>query len=201
MWDRAGVALDRVSAPVLTWGLAPVRGNPWSVVMSETVRLGVPLHLSQLALRGHPVEIAAGSEVLVTENPRLVEAACERRVPWPVVALNGNPAGAARLLVQQLLDCGAALRYHGDFDAAGLRICGRMHRLGLVPWRMDRDSYVDALDVAEAEGAQLPRDDHRSPPTPWDPELQVIFDSYRLIVHEERLIPSLLTGESWPIKG
>jgi len=197
VWEKAGVALDRVSAPVLTWGLAPVRRNPWCVMMSETVRLGVPLHLSQLALRGHPVEIATSSEVLVTENPRVVEAACERRVPWPVVALNGNPAGAARLLVQQLLDCGAALRYHGDFDATGLRICARMHRLGLEPWQMDRDSYVNALAVAEAAGAQLPHDSLHSPPTPWDPGLQVTFDERRLIVHEERLISSLLTVENW----
>lgn len=192
VWERAGVALDRVSAPVLTWGLAPVGGNPWSALMGEAAELRVPVHLSALALRRHPIEIPRESDVLVTENPRIVEAACERRVPWPVVALNGNPAGAARLLVQQLLDCGARLRYHGDFDAAGLRICARMHGLGLTPWRMDRGSYLEALSVAAAEGAQLPHDSHRSPPTPWDPGLQLIFDERRLIVHEERLVTSLL---------
>ncbi len=163
-------------------------------MLHEAATLGVPMHLSQLALRDHPLEVPIGSDVLVTENPRLVEAACERRVPFPVVALNGNPAGAARLLVRQLLACGAALRYHGDFDAAGLRICARMHRHGLTPWRMDGGSYLEAVASAEAEGARLPHDRHGSPPTPWDPGLQAIFDEHRLVVHEERLIPWLLEG-------
>ncbi|MDA8045664.1 MAG: DUF2399 domain-containing protein [Actinomycetota bacterium] len=200
-WERAGVSLDRVSAPVLTWGLVPVAGNGLFALMSEALALDVPLHLSQLALRRHPLAVAEGSDVLVVENPRVVEAACERRAAFPVVALNGNPAGAARLLIQQLLDCGASLRYHGDFDAAGLRICGRMHRLGLRPWRMDGGSYVEALAEAEAAGARLPRDSHRPPPTPWDPDLQLIFDEHRLIVHEERLLPMLLSARAGSRRG
>jgi uncharacterized protein (TIGR02679 family) len=138
--------------------------------------------------------VKAESDILVTENPRMVEAACERRTPYPVVALNGNPSGAARLLISQLLRSEAALRYHGDFDAAGLRICARMHRLGLMPWRMDRTSYLDALADAEVQGAALPVDGHRSPPTLWDPNLQPAFDQHRRIVHEERLIGSVLVS-------
>ena len=123
----------------------------------------------------------------------MVEAACERRTSYPVVALNGNPSAAARLLLEQLLHSSASLRYHGDFDAAGLRICARMYSLGLVPWHMDRSSYLDAIDEADAHRAELPVDTYRSPPTPWDPPLQQAFDQYRRVVHEERLISSLLT--------
>jgi uncharacterized protein (TIGR02679 family) len=193
-WERAGIQLDLVSAPVLTWRLEPVAGSPLSILLAETVRLGVPIHLSQLALRTHPVALPEGTDVLVTENPCVVEAAAEGLCPHAVVALNGNPSGAARLLVDQLVRCGAALRYHGDFDAAGLRICARMHRLGLVPWRMDSDSYRQALAVADDDGARLPTDPHRSPPTPWDPDLQTAFDEDRRIVHEERLLAQLLGG-------
>lgn len=191
-WERAGVNLDRVSAPVLCWGLRPVAGR----LLGEALELGVPLHLSVLYLRRYPVVLASGTDVLVTENPRMVEAACERGTPYPVIALNGNPSSAARLLVDQLLAGGALLRYHGDFDAAGLRICASMHRLGLVPWLMDAAAYLEAVEEAESSGAPLPVDPHRSGPTPWDPTLREAFDRRRLIVHEERLIHSVLTAQS-----
>lgn len=192
-WTRAGVNLDRVSAPVLAWGLVVDRSEPLADLLHAAIDLGVPIHLSQLALRRHPVQVAAGVDILVTENPRLVEAACEHRTDYPVVALNGNPSGAARLLVAQLLRSGAALRYHGDFDSVGLRICARMHRLGLVPWHMGTRDYLDAVHAAELDGSTLPVDQHRAPPTPWDAELQAAFDGCRRVVHEERLIAELLS--------
>ena len=191
-WEDAGVHLDLVSAPALTWGLRPRRCSPWTVLVGEADRLGVPLHLTQLALRKYPVELPAGADVLVAENPRVVEAAAQERSSLTVVALNGNPSGAARVLVEQLLACGASLRYHGDFDVSGLRICARMHRMGLVPWHMDSASYRDALAIADTNGARLPLDPHRSPPTPWDADLQSVFDQDRRIVHEERLLALLL---------
>lgn len=190
-WERAGVNLDRVSAPVLSWGLT----SSASRLLNEASELGVPLHLSLLALRRYPVVVAPGTDILVTENPRMVEAACERRTPYPVVALNGNPSTAARLLLDQLLSSGAVLRYHGDFDSAGIRICASMYRLGLRPWLMDSAAYLAAVGEAESRGASLPVDSHRSPPTPWDTTLQELFDQRRLVVHEERLIPSVLVAE------
>lgn len=191
-WERAGVNLDQVSAPALTWGLATVDRGGLGHLLDEANDLGVPLHLSLLALRRHPVVVAPGSDVLVTENPRMVEAACDRRTSYPVIALNGNPSSAALLLIDQLLRSRARPRYHGDFDATGLQICARMHRLGLEPWKMDRAAYLEALGEAESQGATLPTDGHQSPPTPWSRELQEAFDRHRLVVHEERLIPSLL---------
>ena len=191
-WERAGVNLDRVSAPALTWGLTSVTSGGLAHLMEEANELGVPLHLSLLALRRYPVKVESGCDVLVTENPRMVEAACDRRTSYPVIALNGNPSSAALLLVDQLLSGGAKLRYHGDFDASGLQICARMHRLGLVPWRMDSEAYLDALAEAESNGATLPTDTRRSPPTPWSSDMQHVFDKHRLVVHEERLIQSLL---------
>ena len=194
VWERAGVQLDLVSAPVLTWGLIGEPGSPLSRLLTDAADLGVPLHLSQLALRRNPVRVGRGADVLVTENPRIVEAAAQCSSPLSVVALNGNPSGAARLLLQQLLASGASLRYHGDFDAAGLRICARMHRLGLRPWQMDAETYSAAVAEAEREGAELPIDRHAAPPTPWEPQLQAAFDACRRIVHEERLVSVLLAS-------
>lgn len=192
VWERAGAHLDLVSAPVLTWGLRAVGTSPLNGLLGQASSLGIPVHLTQLALRRHPIVVATGSDVLVTENPRIVEAAAQSTSSLTVIALNGNPSGAARLILEQLLACGAALRYHGDFDAAGLGICARMHDIGLVPWHMDAASYLAALAEAEADEAPLPVDPRNSPPTPWDPSLQTEFDRHRLIVHEERLLARLL---------
>jgi uncharacterized protein (TIGR02679 family) len=193
-WEGAGVHLDLVSAPVLTWNLRPSPSSGLAAMFDAAHHLGVPLHLSQLALRNYPVVVPIGTDVLVSENPRVVEAAAQAGSPHTVVALNGNPSGAARLLIEQLVSCGAALRYHGDFDSSGLRICARMHRLGLEPWRMDTGSYREAVAAADDDGSRLPTDAHRAPPTPWDRHLQAAFDEDRRIVHEERLLDVLLSG-------
>ena len=116
VWTQAGITLDLVSAPVLTWNL------PGELAQRAT-ELGFPLHLSQLALRTCPVTAPKGADVLVVENPRVVEAAAQVRSPLTVVSTNGNPSGAVRLLLDQLVAAGCDVRYHGDFDAAGLAIC------------------------------------------------------------------------------
>lgn len=198
-WEAAGVELDLVSAPVLTFGLRLSTESPLAPLVATALELRIPLHLTQMALRSHPVALAAGTDVLVVENPRVVEAAAQRGTPHPVVALNGNPSTTAVVLLEQLLAAGARLRYHGDFDASGLRICARMHRMGLVPWRMDAIDYLAALDAASGV-ADLPTDTHRAPPTPWDAALQETFDRERKVVHEERLLDQLLGETGSPVR-
>ncbi|MPY95675.1 MAG: DUF2399 domain-containing protein [Acidimicrobiia bacterium] len=188
-WRRAGAHLGQVSAPALVWNLR-VEGGLGRLCAVAT-ELGVPVHLSQLALRAHPVA-APGAEVLVVENPRVAEAAAQAGSWRAVVATNGNPSGAVQLLVSQLVGSGAGLRYHGDFDAAGLAICGRMASAGCVPWQMGSADYLAAVAVAERDGVVLPVDDRPAPPTPWDPALRDAFDRCRRIVHEERLLGDLL---------
>ena len=192
LWEQAGAHLDLTSGPVLTWRLPVAPSSGLAPLVGAATALAVPLHLSQFALRAHPVTPAPGADVLVVENPRIVEAAAQLGSPSAVIAANGNPSGAVRLLVGQLAGAGAHLRYHGDFDAAGLAICARMHALGLTPWRMDARDYLAALEEADADGVDLPRDEEPAPPTPWHPELLQVFDSHRRIVHEERLLPGLL---------
>jgi uncharacterized protein (TIGR02679 family) len=197
LWERAGAHLDLTSGPVLTWRLPLVPGSPSSPVArlaADATEAGLPLHLTQFALRRHPAAVAPGTDVLVVENPRIVEAAAQLGVRTPVVATNGQPSGTVRLLVDQLLGARAALRYHGDFDAAGLGMCGRMALAGLTPWGMDAASYRAAVAQAEADDVALPIDPLPCPPTPWDPALARAFGECRLVVHEERLLPGLLSG-------
>lgn len=192
LWERAGAHLDLTSGPVLTWRLPVAPASGLAPLVGQATSLALPIHLSQFALRTHPVAPTPGADILVVENPRIAEAAAQLGSTAAVIAANGNPSGAVRLLIDQLAAAGARLRYHGDFDAAGLAICSRMHGLGLTPWRMGVDDYLAALDAADADGVDLPLDDAEAPPTPWHPPLRQVFDSHRRIVHEERLLPGLV---------
>lgn len=198
VWDRAGVPTDSVSAPVLTWNLPVDPGTALASMIAEASSFGVVTHLSAMALRSYPVVVAAGTDVLVTENPRVVEAAAQRRSPCCVVSTNGNPSMAVRLLLAQLLRSGADVRYHGDFDAAGLSICRRMMEIGLAPWKMDTASYERAVAAAAAERVELPIDPSDPGPTPWDESLREAFQASRRVVHEERLLDELLGNAKAP---
>jgi uncharacterized protein (TIGR02679 family) len=192
LWAQAGVHLDLTSAPVLTWRL-PLTGNCGLARLSAAATdSGIPLHLSRFALEAHPPNVPRGSCILVVENPRVVEAAAQMRASTPVISTNGRPSSTVLLLLAGLLDAGAELRYHGDFDAAGFAICESLMRVGLTPWRMNAADYLTALAAADAEGADLLNDPQPPGLTPWDPVLQRVFERERRIVHEERLLPGLI---------
>ena len=197
-WERAGAHADLVSGAALTWRLPIAEGHPLARLTDGATALDLPLHLTQMALRSHPAEVPPGVTVLVAENPRVVEAAAQGRTPMPVIATNGNPSGAVRLLLDQLLACGATLRYHGDFDAAGLAMCARLAHAGLIPWKMTTADYLEAIRDADEHGVALPRDPRSSGPTPWDPELQTLFNDVRSVVHEERVLAAILEDRPDP---
>jgi uncharacterized protein (TIGR02679 family) len=192
LWAQAGVHFDLTSVPALTWRLPLADRCGLSNVAASALNAGIPLHLSRFALEAHPVDVESGSRVLVVENPRIVEAAAQRQASTPIVSTNGSPSSTVLLLLTQLLEAGADLRYHGDFDTAGFAICERMMRLGLAPWRMSTADYRAALAAADVECAVLPRETLAPGATPWDPALQQEFGEERRIVHQERLLPGLI---------
>ena len=192
LWEASGIQADRVSAPALTWAIPAAGNSPLDVAIRATTGGGLPLHLSLLAVLQHPLTVPVGAPTLVVENPRLVEAAAERGMECCVVATNGNPATAVTALLAQLLACGAAVWYHGDFDAAGIAICRRMHGSGCRPWMMDASDYRGAIQTATEGGVDLEQDSKRCGPTPWDPALEEVFDTRRLIVHEEFVLDEVL---------
>ena len=192
LWDASGVQADRVSAPVLAWSVPAVGDSALDEMIRAAAGGGLPLHISLLAMLRHPVSVPVGAPVLVVENPRLVEAAAERTLPTCVVAANGNPTTAVTMLLRQMQQSGASIWYHGDFDAAGIAICRRMHEAGCTPWMMNASDYEDAADQAEVHGVQLARDSKDCGPTPWDPALRTVFERERFIVHEEFLLDSVL---------
>lgn len=192
LWAQAGVHLDLTSAPVLTWGLPLKEECGLFTLARSALDAHIPLHLSRFALQAHPVLVDRGTRILVAENPRVVEAAAQLRSAAPVICSNGWPGSAVLLLIGQLLDAGAELAYHGDFDTAGLAICERMMRLGLTPWQMDAQNYRAAIAAADAAGAVLLKERQAPGATPWDVSLQPLLDEVRRAVHEERLLPGLI---------
>lgn len=191
-WERVGLAPDLVSAPVLVWDL-----DGRHPVVAAAREACEPVHLSSLLLRGvSPPDLVSDRPVLTVENPRVVEAAAQRGHRGPLVCANGNPSGAVRVLLRHLLEAGVTVLYHGDFDAAGLAICGRMHALGATPWQMGSADYADAVAAGERDGLVLPRDPSPAPATPWDPSLRTAFDDRRAVVHEERLVDDLLSAHA-----
>ncbi len=192
LWEAAGILWDRVSAPVLTWGLPIVGISALDIQIRAASAGALPVHVSLLALQKYPLAVSPRTPVLVVENPRLVEAAAERDLPCGVVASNGNPTTAVMTLVQQLQRSGAAISYHGDFDAPGIAICRRMHVAGCTPWMMGASDYEAAVGLAQRSGVQLASDPHDCGATPWDPALQEVFGRRRLVVHEEFVLDRVL---------
>lgn len=194
LWEAAGIEADAVSAPVLTWGLRATGSSLLASMLNSAADSGMPLHLSLRLLRAHPVEVPDGMAVLVSENPSVVEAAIIAQAPFGLVCTNGNPSTAVTELVAQLATSGAALSYHGDFDADGIAICRRMVERGCVPWTMGATDYLRALGHATDIDIELPSDPGVCGPTPWDPDLETVFAAHRLIVHEELVADEFLTG-------
>ncbi|WP_419947265.1 TIGR02679 family protein [Candidatus Poriferisodalis sp.] len=192
LWEAAGIAADSVSAPVLTWGVRPLGMSPLAKMLTAAADASLPVHVSLRALRAHRIEAAAGTPVLVVENPSVIENAADGRVPFGLVCTNGNPTSAVVELIDQLAANGADLHYHGDFDAAGIAICRRMAERSCTPWMMSAADYLEAVEHADAQGVPLPLDSAGAGVTPWDPALEVEFDGRRRVVHEELVAAEVL---------
>jgi uncharacterized protein (TIGR02679 family) len=192
LWAEAGAFPDLLSGAVVTWNLTLAEDHELAPVVQRSNELGVPFVFTQLGLDRYPVRVPAGTEVLVVENPRVLERAVQERLPMAMVCGNGNPTTTVRLLLGQLLAAGTNVRYHGDFDAAGLAITARMHALGLEPWRMAVVDYLDAINASAADGVELPTDPADAGPTPWAPALAEVFNECHVVVHEERVLDDLL---------
>lgn len=169
LWESAGVRLDSVSATALTLGL--VDGAP------------APRHLTASEVRS----IRTPRRVLVCENPRVLEAVWEARLPCPVVCTSGNPNLVVLDVLGRLRDRGTALLYHGDFDWPGLAIAGRViDQVGARPWLMSEQDYVQAPASLRLSG--------RPVEASWSPQLSVAMRTRGLAVHEEAVLPTLLSS-------
>ena len=91
------------------------------------------------------------------------------------------PAAAQQTLLRQLIERGANLAYHGDFDWAGIRIGNFvMRELQASPWRFSAQDY----DVASAGTAGTLPGSGRVDAS-WDSRLSEAMCTRRKSIHEE----------------
>jgi len=183
---RVGVIVDELSAPALVLGLR-ARGDGFT---ARTLQIHAdarePCRLSTRQLLRERLDWFVHRHVFVCENPAVLASAAGL-VGAPIVCIEGQPATAARLVLQQLAAAGAALHYHGDFDWAGLTIANFvMREHGAHPWRMSAADYLAADDTkgVELRGAPVAAS--------WDPGLADAMKARGFAVHEEQVIGALL---------
>ena len=195
VWASVGVLCGELTSPVLCLNLP---GDPETVsgqALAVWAEVGQPTYMTVRQLLRDPPRFGSlnGRPVYVCENPTVVaEAANVLGAPSaPLVCSSGHPAGAATLLLRSLVESGAQLRYHGDFDWPGIGIAnGIFARFGARPWRFDAAAYRAA---AHSGGSAL-----RGQPiqASWDPELSDTMLAVGRKIEEEQTLSALLADLS-----
>ena len=202
-WARLGVMVNELALPALCLNL-PTRaefenghGQSWRTRPLEITPApglslpGEPMHISlRRLLRRPPQWDVAGREVFVCENPNIVAIAADRlgALCAPLACTDGMPSAAQQTLLAQLAAQGARLRYHGDFDWAGVTIGNFvMREFGAEPWRFGAADYLSACGTRSIE---LRTDECVT--ALWDDRLTGVMCEHRAVVHEEALVETLL---------
>ncbi|MGW2896735.1 TIGR02679 family protein [Streptomyces sp. NPDC001212] len=194
LWTRAGVADDELSATVVAGGLRPAGDGLLARVARLCTEAGQAASLTLAHVR-NPGELTlpaapAPPVVHVVENPSILALALHAFGPDcpPLVCTSGWPNSAAIQLLRILVDRGATLRYHGDFDGEGIRIAAYvLDKTRAHPWRMTAADYRAAV-VCNAHGPQPGRITR----APWDPELAEAMAEHGTAVVEELVADVLL---------
>jgi uncharacterized protein (TIGR02679 family) len=183
-WARLGVTVNELALPALCLNL-PIRSADFAHPKGE------PLHLSlRRLLRSPPAWTVTGREVFVCENPNVVAIAADRlgAACAPLICTDGMPSAAQQTLLAQLAAAGARLRYHGDFDWAGLVIGNFvMREFRAEPWRFGRADYLAATSehgIALRGGKPVVAQ--------WDHELAAAMAARGVVVHEEGVAEMLM---------
>lgn len=182
-WAQLGVTVNELAMPALCLNLGPAE-------------LGEPTHVSLRKLLRTPLHWDVSSrQVFVCENPSIVAIAADGLGPAaaPLVSTDGMPGAAQQTLLRQLAASGARLRYHGDFDWAGLAIGNFVMRtFGAEPWAFTAADYLSAC--ARAHGADDPYTPLSSAPIEalWDATLSAAMAERGIAVHEEAVVERLL---------
>jgi hypothetical protein len=141
-WATAGVLVNELASPALFLNLPTLETASYGQILGE------PAYASlRLLMRLPPRWEVSGRDVFVCENPNLlaIAAAALGERCAPLICTNGMPATAQRTLLQQLTRVGAKLRYHGDFDWAGIIIGNYVIReYAATSWRFGKVEYATA---------------------------------------------------------
>lgn len=192
VWARAGVLVNELARPALFLNL-PLRGSEgWLGSRGE------PGYVSlRRLLRSALAFDVADREVFVCENPNVVAIAADRLGIGcaPLACTDGMPAAAQRTLLVQLANAGARLRYHGDFDWAGVRIANQvMREFDAKPWQLRTHEYEAAASAAPHSQRNL---EGTAVAASWDDALAPAMLRRGVAVAEEAIVGSLLEDLRW----
>ncbi len=191
LWATFGVQPDLLSRTALVWRLQAEGSSPTVDRFNAAGAGGDPVHVTEWDLRRMGAVVPpADTPVLVCENPRVLEAFAEAAPDgWSVVCTAGEPNLVVGQVLRQLAADGADLRYHGDFDWAGIAIANRViRRTGARPWLMTSEDYLQG--VRDSGPALAGR-----PVTPlWDSGLERAMRDQGRAVHEESVLASMLAA-------
>jgi uncharacterized protein (TIGR02679 family) len=199
LWSRFGVVTDLVSTTVLTLGLRPEAQGPRERRLCDAAEHGDPIHLTGRDLQDLRLRLVPTTRVLVCENPRVLEAFADRYGGrFAVVCTAGWPSAVACDLLHALRAGGAQMRYHGDFDWAGIEIANWLiAHCGVVPWQMAPADYEAAVAAASALPSGIRLDDRRVEAS-WEAELAATMRALGRPVHEEAVLTALLAAWEGP---
>lgn len=186
LWSRFGVEPDLLSRTCLVLGLrAPGAAGERLGLAAES---GDPVHITEWDLRRLGAFDVGNHNVLVCENPRVLEAIAETSdLGHVVVCTSGEPNLVVTEILGRLHEEGEHLRYHGDFDWPGIGIANRVREnFGAQPWLMAADDYVGAV-----RQDNLALGPHIVEPT-WDPELGAAMRLHGRAVHEESMLAQIV---------
>lgn len=191
-WQSCGVVVDELSSTVLALGLPGGLTSPTARALASLGEAGQPVVLTYRQLAVDDIG-RAPSLVSVCENPAVIAAAADRfgtgAGAVPLVCVNGQPGAAVIRLLTQLVDGGARLRYHGDFDVGGLAIARTVARsVPWSPWRFGETDYRTACESSLATSVFT----GAVGDTPWDAGLAGAMEELRLRVEEESVLADLL---------
>lgn len=188
LWRLYGVEPDLVSRTCLVWRIGAVGKSATAGRINAAAEAGDPIHLTEWDLRRIESCVSTVRNVLICENPRVLEAVAEHQVPeWAVVSISGEPNLVSDRVLMMLASADAALHYHGDFDWPGIGIANRViERTGARPWRYSAQDYVDNVRADAPELSGLP-----IVPS-WDQELGAAMRTRHRALHEESTLPALI---------
>ena len=185
VWASVGVLVNELARPALCLNLPVLKAQ------DSGAPLGRPFFFSLRDLvRSPPFWQVSGRTVFVCENPNVVAMAADQLGAGcaPLVCTDGMPAAAQRVLLGQLVDAGAELVYHGDFDWPGLAIASNVIKLfSARPWRMSSQDYARAVELAVERVPLSPF----AVDSAWDESLAQAMKQLGVAVPEEAVFAGL----------
>lgn len=192
LWESVGVFCDEVSSSVLVLNLEAASDTLCGKVLAAHAHAGEPCRLTLREMLRHPPEWGQRYRdrvIYVCENPTVVATAADRlgARSAPIICIEGKPRTPVSHLLRLLVEAGARLRYHGDFDWEGIRIAQFvMKRFSAEPWRMGCEDY----DAAIAKGAAFALSGEPTQ-ADWDSGLCGRMTEVGKVVHEEAVMDLL----------